>query len=68
MSTEKRHSQHGTEDSSILRALDNILLCSLRWDGLVQRGQAYDGRGLQQHATDSRHGWLRIRVCPGTVI
>lgn len=57
--TEQREPDGGYEDTAVLRPFYDVLLCGLRRYRAVQRGQAHDGRGLQQHLAHARHG----RVC-----
>lgn len=63
---EQREPYDGPEDTAVLRPFYDVLLRGLRWYRPVQRGQAHDGRGLQQHAAHSRHGRIRVALRPGT--
>lgn len=45
--TEQRRPHYGSQDTAVLRSVDDILLRSLRWDWPFQRGETHDGRGVQ---------------------
>lgn len=65
--TEQRGSQHGPKDTPVLRFGDDILLCGMRWDRIVQRCQAYDGGGVQQHSAHSGHCRVCLGLCTGII-